>query len=103
MKISRRPEMRFFVALAAFYAVFFLGRWGWMHVGRGVHLSTARAEYSHDEFVEMRLNTFDTLLRRAWGSEGPVVTVTRQGRWRPTRVRPPRFRLHGLSIRARAM
>ena len=71
---------RLFFGLAVFYAVLFLGFWGWVRVTRSVRLCSGRAEYGHDEFVEIFLKTRDPALNRAWSAKAPVVVVTRRGR-----------------------
>jgi len=81
LSLGKRPDAKFiFLALAAFYAVLFVGRWAWLRAARSVRLSAAKAEYRHDEFVQIRLSTWDPALNRAWAKSPPEVRVTRGGR-----------------------
>jgi len=68
-----------FLVVAAFYAVFFLGRWAWLRWESGVVLSAGQAEYRHDEFVDIRLRARAPALAEAWRRAPPAVTVTREG------------------------
>ena len=47
-RIKSASGRALFVALAAFYGVFFLGRWGWRSWARRITLSVSKAEYLHD-------------------------------------------------------
>jgi len=71
---------RLFLVLAAFYAVCFLVRWGWLRWTRTVRLYAAHAECLHDEFVEVRLRARDPALLSLLRTDAPMVTVTRAGR-----------------------
>ncbi|MDD5630390.1 MAG: hypothetical protein PHU21_15100 [Elusimicrobia bacterium] len=79
-RLDRVHSRRQFAVLAAFYAAFFLGRWGYQSWERPVRLQAAKSEYLHDEFVDLALTARDAALAGAWRSAPPVVTVTRQGR-----------------------
>ena len=95
MSAATRPAGRvLFFVLAACYAVFFLVRWGWMNWDRSVRLETARAEYGHDEFVDICLRTRDAALRRSWRENPPEVAVTKDGRPVATIAGLRRLRLH---------
>ncbi len=79
-RLKRLDGRTLFVALAVFYAVFFLGRWGWMSWQRPVSIFALKSEYLHDEFVDIRLRARDAALADAWRSSPPAVIVTREGR-----------------------
>ncbi|MDD5657519.1 MAG: hypothetical protein PHF00_09740, partial [Elusimicrobia bacterium] len=79
--MAKRTDGRFlFLALAAFYGLFFAGRWAWRRATFGVRLETARREYFHDQFVDVALRARDPALRRLWASRPPRVSVVREGR-----------------------
>ena len=84
---------RLFLSLAVFYALLFLGVWGWLRVTRSVRLYPGRAAYGHDEFVDIILKTRDPALRSDWNSQPPSVVVTRQGLPVPTIAGLRRVRL----------
>jgi hypothetical protein len=79
-RIKPSHDRRLFFLVAGFYVLFFLGRWAWLRWEGGAVLAAGKAEYGHDEFVDIGLSSRSRALARAWGAQPPAVTVTRQGR-----------------------
>ena len=77
LKPSR--DRAIFFIVVGFYGVFFLGRWAWQHWRTGISLSAGKAEYLHDEFVDVRLRARSRALDEAWRSAPPAVSVVRGG------------------------
>ncbi|MBI5208951.1 MAG: hypothetical protein HY927_03155 [Elusimicrobia bacterium] len=78
--MADRHGVRLFLGLLAAYTAFFGLRHAWTEWCLSVRLETAKAEYLHDEFVELRLRTRDPALRERFAASPPRVAVARQGR-----------------------
>ncbi|MBI5882613.1 MAG: hypothetical protein HZB91_05865 [Elusimicrobia bacterium] len=69
-----------FIGTAVLYGLFFGGRTAWKEWHGTVRLETSKAEYLHDEFIEIRLWTRDRASARRLAASPQRVIVTRDGR-----------------------
>ena len=78
-RIKPSHDRALFLLVVGFYALFFAGRWAWLRWQGGAVLAAGKAEYAHDEFVDISLRTRSRALAEAWRLRPPAAVVTRAG------------------------